>query len=100
MHSDNCNNQQDCIPYEEYIKVVELARAYVPFQKLCGIFDLNEGLIQGTIFPELASPYCKGDSNLIKEENPCNKKNPCERRNPCERNSPCENTPSPFPIFR
>lgn len=89
--NNNCNNDNShskCVPYEEFIKVSELARAYVPFQKLCSIFDQEEGLIKGTIFPELVSPYCKGDSNMIREDNPCNRCNPCENR------------PMPFPLFR
>lgn len=80
----NCNQEYNCIPYEEYIKVDRLARAFVPFQYLCSIYDMDEGLIKGTIFPELASPYCKGDSNLMKEENPC-----CNM-----------NRPTPFSLMR
>lgn len=94
MDCNNGNNQSNCVPYEEFIKVNELARAYVPFQKLCSIFDTTEGLINGTIFPELVSPYCKGDSNMMREENPCNIQNPCDKCNPCE------NRPMPFPLFR
>lgn len=69
----NCgfNQNTECIPYEEYIKVVRLARAYVPFQSLCSIYDQNESMIKGTIFPELASPYCEEDKNIMREDNPC-----------------------------
>ncbi len=69
----DCNEciDKECIPYEEYIKVVKLARAYVPFQKLCSIYDDEEAMIKGTIFPELARPYCKEDRNIMREDNNC-----------------------------
>lgn len=35
----------------------ELARAYVPLQSVHSLFSPEEGLIKGTIFPELAKPY-------------------------------------------
>ncbi|NLM36046.1 MAG: spore coat associated protein CotJA [Clostridiales bacterium] len=47
----------NCIPQETTIKDVRLARAYVPFQKMCSIFSPIEALKRGTIFPELYSPY-------------------------------------------
>lgn len=67
------NNQQDniCIPYEEYIQVDRLSVAYVPFQKLCSIYDQFQSMVEGTIFPELARPYCKEDRKPIKEDKPC-----------------------------
>ncbi|WP_317366387.1 spore coat associated protein CotJA [uncultured Tyzzerella sp.] len=74
MNCDRCMQNTGCIPYEEYIKVDELARAYVPFQKLCSIYDKDEAMVKGTIFPELASPYCKKDKNNMKE-NQCFFKN-------------------------
>lgn len=84
----DCNNMNSqCVPYEEYIKVSELARAYVPFQKLCSIFDLEEGLKQGTIFPELARPYCRGD-NRVREENACGCIKPVKHCNPCQNRMP------------
>ena len=46
-----------CIPQETVITDVKLARAYVPFQRLCNTFPPLEGLVHGTIFPELLSPY-------------------------------------------
>lgn len=67
----NSNQNTECVPYEQCIKVVELARAYVPFQELCSIYDENESMIKGTIFPELASPYCEKHKNIMKEDNPC-----------------------------
>lgn len=70
MNCDKCM-ESNCIPYEEYIKVDKLARAYVPFQKLCSIYDKDEAMIKGTIFPELARPYCQKDKNNMKENQSC-----------------------------
>ena len=33
--------------------------AYVPVQKMTKIYNPSEGLNQGTIFPELVSPYAQ-----------------------------------------
>lgn len=35
----------------------ELARAYVPFQRAHSLFSPEDGLVKGTIFPELFHPY-------------------------------------------
>ncbi|NMB95588.1 MAG: spore coat associated protein CotJA [Clostridiaceae bacterium] len=48
-----------CIPQETAITNVRLARAYVPFQRLCNLFSPEEALEKGTVFPELYSPYFK-----------------------------------------
>ena len=46
----------DCLP---------LAMAYVPFQKFHMMFDHEEALSKGTIFPELWKPFCgKGGACL------------------------------------
>lgn len=42
-----------CIPQETYINNVELAQAYVPFQKLCSTFTPLGALTVGTAFPSL-----------------------------------------------
>lgn len=68
------NNFKDCTPFEKIIEVEQLAVAYVPFQELCGIYDENESMIKGTIFPELARPYCKLDKSIMKGNNSCNQK--------------------------
>ena len=55
--------------------------AYVPVQKMTKIYNPSEGLKQGTIFPELVSPYMPCQSideiNFIRETNKigegCNK---------------------------
>lgn len=36
---------------------MQLARAYVPAQPYIGLLPLNEALVIGTIFPNLALPY-------------------------------------------
>ena len=46
-----------CVPQETVIKNVELAHAYVPFQKLCGTFSPLAALAHGTAFPPLYDPY-------------------------------------------
>lgn len=37
----------------------KLATAYVPFQKLCNIFEPMEALCKGTLFPELYDGWTK-----------------------------------------
>ena len=56
MNTD-INADTGCIPFEEYIKVKELAFAYVPSQKICSYFEPEEGLVKGTVFPSLYRPY-------------------------------------------
>jgi len=34
-----------------------LAKAYVPYQKMCKVYDLKEALCKGTLFLELYMPY-------------------------------------------
>lgn len=63
--SENCD-KDNCIPFEQTIKVRRLAEAYVPFQKLCSLFEPDESLIKGTVFPELNQPYQKKSSNCKK----------------------------------
>lgn len=50
-------NIKDCVPQETVIRNVRLAAAYVPYQKFCTCYSPLEGLMNGTIFPELVSPY-------------------------------------------
>jgi hypothetical protein len=52
----SCKN---CVPQEVEIKHVELARAYVPFQKYCTTYMPIESLMNGTAFSELHMPYTK-----------------------------------------
>lgn len=56
----NLNATADkCIPQESSIENVRLAQAYVPFQIRCTMFNMEESLIKGTIFPPLADNYQK-----------------------------------------
>ncbi len=48
-----------CIPQETVLENVKLARAYVPFQKLCATFSPAAALTKGTIFPPLWDNYRK-----------------------------------------
>lgn len=52
-----CPQMGYCVPQETVIEGVRLAAAYVPFQKYCTRFSPMEGLMKGTVFPELVSPY-------------------------------------------
>ncbi len=36
------------------------AQAYVPYEKICGLYSKQEALDKGTAFPELNMPYVKG----------------------------------------
>ncbi|MGE5627173.1 MAG: spore coat associated protein CotJA [Solirubrobacterales bacterium] len=62
QHHINEQCMQECIPQEEVIQNVRLAAAYVPWQKMCSIFSPIEALKRGTVFPELFSPYNRGDN--------------------------------------
>jgi hypothetical protein len=57
MYDENCSPKMNCIPQELEIRNVRLAAAYVPWQKLCELFNPLEALKKGTAFPELYSPY-------------------------------------------
>jgi hypothetical protein len=46
-----------CVPQETVIYDVQLAHAYVPFEKLCTTFTPMTGLKNGTIFPPLMNGY-------------------------------------------
>ncbi|MDQ2087679.1 spore coat associated protein CotJA [Herbivorax sp. ANBcel31] len=52
-----------CVPQETVLRNVKLARAYVPFQRLCNVYSPIESLDKGTAFPELYSPYKGVDKN-------------------------------------
>ncbi|MDI6601034.1 spore coat associated protein CotJA [Calorimonas adulescens] len=47
-------------PYEDKFGRPELTEAYVLPQIFCQMYSLEEGLREGTIFPELNRPYKKG----------------------------------------
>lgn len=66
INTSNMCDTDKCVPFEKVIKVEKLARAYVPFQKLCSVYDLFDGFVAGTVFPELNQPYCKRKKNYDK----------------------------------
>lgn len=47
----------DCRNQKEFIDNMPLAMAYVPWQKWCDVYDLENAHHTGTIFPELNKPY-------------------------------------------
>ena len=59
-----------CIPQQTVIEDVQLAAAYVPFQKFCGTLAPMEALCKGTAFIELFSPYRKREFANIEPEIP------------------------------
>lgn len=72
-----------CIPQETSIHCVRLATAYVPFQRYCGVWSLCRSLTTGTAFPELYSPYCKGEYVNLEPEVTCPARRGCECRPDC-----------------
>lgn len=64
---DENNNVKSCIPFETIIEVNSLARAYVPFQKFCSMYNGEKGLVRGTVFPELYRTYCKKNKKSCKK---------------------------------
>lgn len=54
-----CEKKHYCEPFENIIKNVVLARAYVPIQNMCRLFNYDEALQKGTAFPELVDPHQK-----------------------------------------
>jgi spore coat associated protein JA (CotJA) len=42
---------------KEELNRLELAKAYVPFQKINQVYSSSEALKKGTLFPELYKPY-------------------------------------------
>lgn len=65
-----CVEMESCIPQETTIRNVRLAAAYVPFQKMCTLFNPIEALKNGTAFPELFSPY-EGKNKKVKCDSKC-----------------------------
>ena len=60
-----------CIPQETSIECVNLAQAYVPFQKFCGTWPPLKSLLAGTVFAELFSPYKKREYVNLEPEVTC-----------------------------
>ena len=62
---DNHTNNCQCGFYQEYNVFPSnpmLAQSYVPIQNMGEVFTPCCGLENGTIFPELVTTYCPGDS--------------------------------------
>jgi hypothetical protein len=53
----NENMHVECIDHETELRDVELAHAYVPFQKFCPTFMPLTALRKGTVFPGLVGVY-------------------------------------------
>lgn len=66
----DCIEMNQCVPQETVIRGVRLAEAYVPFQKMCTLFNPIDALKNGTAFPELYSPYA-GKSKVVKCSSQC-----------------------------
>ncbi len=62
--------KNSCIPQQTAIENVQLAAAYVPFQKYCGVCPPLEALCKGTAFMELYSPYRKREFVNLEPEIP------------------------------
>lgn len=56
-----CNNSCN-IPVQPFPDNYLYGHAYTPVQTMNETFNLNDGLKNGTIFPELVSPYYSGQS--------------------------------------
>ncbi len=54
-----CGFDEDYSGFPEYPMY---AQSYVPWQVMNEVFKPEVGLRKGTIFPELVSPYCPGQS--------------------------------------
>ena len=48
---------QEEMKINEKMQKEELARAYVPFQQAGQLYDMEQSLVRGTVFPELDKPY-------------------------------------------
>ena len=43
--------------FNEYFERFPIAMAYVPWQQFGPLYDIEKGLMVGTIFPELDKPF-------------------------------------------
>lgn len=63
MHNCNqtrynkCNSGMKPSCMESSMDTFPLAMAYVPMQRFTSVYELNEALKYGTIFPELNKPF-------------------------------------------
>lgn len=56
-YPDMAAQGRPCVPWEQTITGVQIAHAYVPWQRLCGTFMPMQALKAGTAFPELTGMY-------------------------------------------
>ena len=61
-YNENCGCGFDDDEMDIFPENPMLAQSYVPIQYMDETFKPCVGLDNGTIFPELVSPYCPGDS--------------------------------------
>ena len=54
FNSKKCSNYSSMFPEN-----IKYAHAYVPFQNTEQMFDPEESLCKGTVFPDLYQPYVK-----------------------------------------
>ncbi len=57
LYRDHDDDESKLKQNKNEIKNVELAQAYVPFQKITRMYGPEESLYKGTIFPDLYKPY-------------------------------------------
>ncbi len=73
-YNQNCSCGFDDEESNVFPEYPSLAQSYVPIQTMTETFKPCNGLKNGTIFPELVSPYSPGDSmkeiNYLKCTNP------------------------------
>ena len=56
-YPDMATQAKPCVPWEQVISNVQIAHAYVPWQKLCTTLTPMQALRRGTAFPELNGLY-------------------------------------------
>ncbi len=62
MDRDDCACGFDDEEFNVFPDKPMYGQSYVPFQIMNNVFKPDVGLKNGTIFPELVSPYCPGQS--------------------------------------
>ncbi len=55
-YTKNCSSMMPSCA-ESSFDSLPLAMAYVPMQHFSSVYELNEALLHGTIFPELNKPF-------------------------------------------
>ena len=60
FEDSKCNHMHEHFDLGYLEKYYPVAMAYVPWQNLETVYDLEKGLREGTIFPELNLPFLRG----------------------------------------